>query len=347
MSRCMLFAVALIAAPAFAQPFAPDRAAPPSPEMPPAQLLAQFHHDQINLLALRTDARSLLSAALMAQTDADDLSRPKALQTPALVARAQKFNPDNTLTWWVSAALECAGKTRPCPSDATLQQLEKVDASNAATWLWLLARAQQSADAPTARAALTSAAQSARFDDYFGTLVSMLDEASAILPVSQTILRASDQLDAGPAGFRLTYAAGLAANLPRPYREALASACADTASDAALAADCIAVAQKLADCGSLAARGFGLRLLLQLNPHGVANDAVVARARSLAWRNLQIGTLAARLTGDARITGVYLHALALRGSEIDAVDAVLQLAGVALEPPAAWQVPAAESTPAQ
>ena len=79
MPRCILFAFALIAAPAFAQPLAPDAGnPPPSPEMPPAQLLAQFHHDEINLLALRGDAHSLLAAALMAQGDAGDPARPKA-----------------------------------------------------------------------------------------------------------------------------------------------------------------------------------------------------------------------------------------------------------------------------
>lgn len=339
MPRCILFLLALIAAPAFAQPFAPDKTAAPSPEMAPAQLLAQFHHDEINLLALRADAHALLSAALMAQPDAGNPARPHALQSPALLARAQKFDADNSLTWWVSAALECGGKTKPCPDEATLQQLEKTDPGNAATWLWSLARAQQVGDATTARAALTSAAQATRFDDYFGALVAMLDDASGILPVSETILRASGQLDAGPAGFKLTYAAGIAASLPHPYREALTTACANEANDAALAADCIAVAQKIVDCGTLTARGFGLRLLLQLTPAGAARDAVTTRARSLAWRTQRIGELAARVTGDARITGVYLHALSLRGSEIDAVDAVLQRAGVALEPPADWQPP--------
>lgn len=314
--------------------------------MTPTQVLAQFHHDEINLLALRTDAPSLLSAALMAQADADDASRPKALKTAALLARAQKFDPDTTLTWWVSVALECRDSTSPCPSDASLQQLQKADATNVATWLWSLARAQATGNTATARAALTSAAQAARFEDYFGTLISTINEAAGILPVSDAILRASDQLDAGPAGFKLTYAAGLAASLPHPYREALASACANAGSDAVLAADCIAVAQKMTESGSLAARSFGLRLLLQLTPAGAANEAVVARVRSLAWRNQQIGILAPRLTGDARVTAVYLQALALRGNEIDAVDAVLQLAGVALEPPIDWKAPPSEA-PAQ
>ena len=179
MPRYLFLVFALLAAPAFAQPLAPDAGtAPLSPEMPAAQVLAQFHHDEINLLALRGDAHSLLAAALMAQGDADDPARPKVLQTPALLARAQKADDADALVWWVSAALECHGKGNPCPDEKTLAQLQKADPANAATWLWALRPAQKPGSAATARAALTSAASAARYDDYFGALTSVLYESS-------------------------------------------------------------------------------------------------------------------------------------------------------------------------
>lgn len=344
MPRSMLFAIALIAAPAFAQPFAPDAGkAPPSPEMPPAQVLAQFHHDEINLLALRGDAHSLLAAALMAQADAGDPSRPRVLQTPALLARAQKAADADALVWWVTAAHDCGGKSKNCPHEDTLAQLEKADPANAAMWLWALHRGQQTGAKATARAALTSAAQAARFDDYFGSLTMALYQAAGILPVEENILRASNQPGVSPAGFKLTYAASVAIAVPHPYLDALDVACKGAAADAGLAQDCVAVAQKLADSGGLFARGFGLRLLQQLIPDGAAHDAAAARARTLAWRMQRIGELGARLADDGRVTGIYTQTLSASGRESDAVDAVLHSQGVALEPPADWQPPAAES----
>ncbi len=338
MPRSIFLAVALIAAPAFAQPLAPDAGNPtPSPEMPSAQVLAQFHHDEINLLALRADAHSLLAAALMGQGDADDPARPAVLKTPALLARAQKADDADALVWWVSAALDCRGRTKACPREETLTQLEKADPANAGTWLWALSRAQKAGDDATARAALTSAAQSARFDDYFGALTALVYRGTAILPVEEAILRASNQPGVSAAGFRLTYAAGVAIGLPQAYRDALSAACANASADSGLAADCIAVAQKMADCGSLAARGFGMRLLLALNPTGATHDSVATLARALAWRTQRIGALADHLADDSRVTSIYATELAASGREIDAVDAVLRSQGVPLEPPVGWQ----------
>jgi len=343
MSRCILLLIALFAAPAFAQPFAPD-AAPASPEMPPAQLLAQFHHDEINLLALRGDAHSLLAAALMAQTDADDPARPKALQTPALLARAQKADDADALVWWVSAALDCRGKAETCPREETLAQLEKADPANAGAWLWALSRAQNSGDKATASAALTSAAQAAHFDDYFGTLTSVLYQAAGILPVEENILRASNQPGVSSSGFKLTYAASIAAAVAMRPLPALENACESASSDADLAAECVAVAQKMADSGSLFARSAGAQVLMKLAPAGAAHDTAVAQARTLAWRMQHIRELGVRLANDSRVTGVYTQALRASGREIDAVDAVLRLQGIVLEPPADRQPPAPNAT---
>jgi hypothetical protein len=344
MSRCLFFAFALIAAPAFAQPLAPDAGnPPPSPVMPPAQVLAQFHHDEINLLALRGDAHSLLAAALMATVDADDPARPKVLKTPALLARAQKADDADALVWWVSAALECRGKAKACPSEETLAQLQKADPANAATWMWALRPAQKPGSAATARAALTSAASAARYDDYFGTLTSILYESAGILPIQESVLRASNQPGVSASGFKLTYAAGIAVALPLPYLATLAKTCQNSASDAGLAQDCIAIMQKMADSGSLSARNIGASQLMRLIPSGSAHDAAAAQARTLAWRMQNMGSVADRLANDSRVTGLYTQTLRASGREIDAVDAVLRSQGVALEPPADWQPPAANA----
>jgi hypothetical protein len=343
MARCILFLLALFALPAFAQLLAPDATPTPlSPEMTPEQRLAQFRHDEINLLALRGDAPSLLAAALMAVPDASEKSRPTPLKMPALLARAQKIGVDDPLVWWVTAALDCHAGAKECPQTETLQNLERTDAQNAAMWALALAHAQQAKDDVTARAALTSAAQATLYDDHFGALIAALDEAAGTLPVSEDILRASGQGGVSTEGYKLTYAASIAATLPQPGLRAVVEACKGAVSDSALAADCVAVAQKIADCGSLITRSFGVKLLLETLPAGGAQDSARARGRSLAWQTQRIGELGGRLADDARLTRVYLDTLHANGKEIDAVQAVLRNQGVAVEPPGNWQAPALE-----
>jgi len=339
MRRCILFLLVLMVSPLCAQPLAPQAETAAGPQLTPEQLLAQFHHDEINLLALRADAAPLLSAALMATPDTDDKSRPAALKTPALLVRAQKFGAEDPLVWWVTAGVQCHGAKQACPDTETLQQLEKTDAQNAAVWAIALAHAQQAKDDVTARAALTSAAQAAHYDDHFGALIAMVNAAADILPVSEDILRASGQGSVSAEGFKLTYAAGVAASLPQPGLRALVETCKGAANDATLAADCVAVAQKIAACGSLITRGYGISLLAELAPSGTQRDGANARARTQAWLTQRIGELGERLATDTRLTRVYRDALARRGQEIDAVQAVLSNQGVALEPPADWKAP--------
>jgi hypothetical protein len=371
MRHCILCLLVLIAPPLSAQPLAPQAAppaqteptpaqddaapapgaaqqaepAPPSapaalsPELTPEQQLTQFRRDQINLLALRADGHVLLAAALMALPDGTDKSRPAALKTPALLARAQKYGADDPLVWWATAGIECHAPTAACPASETLQQLEKTDAQNAAVWALALAHAQQAKEETTARAALTSAAQATQYDDHFGALVAALNAAADVLPVSEEILRASGQGGVSTAGYKLTFAAGVAASLPQPGLRAVVETCKDPSGDAALAADCVAVAQKIADCGSLITRSYGIKLLTGLLPAGGQQDSARARSRVLAWQMQRISELGGRLADDSRITRVYLDALAQRGQEIDAVQAVLRNQGVASEPPADWRAP--------
>jgi hypothetical protein len=336
----LVFVFGLAAATAFAQPAAPaSDTAPLSPEMTPEQRLTQFRHDQINLLALRADAHSLLAAALMATPDAADKSRPAALKSPALVARAQKAGTDDAVVWWATAEMECHATPRTCPATETLQQLEKADAQNAAMWSLAFAHAQQANDDATARAALTSAAQAAQYDDHFGALIVLLNDAADILPIDEEILRASGQSGVSIAGYKLTSAAGLAASLPQPGLRAIVDVCHGNANDSGIAADCVAIAEKIADSGSLITRAHGVKLLTDLLPAGAQQDTVKSRIRTLAWQTQRISELGGRLADDARLTRVYLEALRQRGQEIDAVQAVLRNQGVALEPPADWKAP--------
>jgi hypothetical protein len=377
MSRCILFLIALLALPAFAQtadPAAaaappasdvapasevapadqaqpapetapapvPEAAAPIAPEMTLEQKLTQFRRDQINLLALRGDAGSLIAAALMAGADSDDKRRPVALKSAALLKRAQTIAPDNVLVWWVTASADCSAATKTCPHPETLQKLEAVDGDNAAVWALSLWRAQQGNDAPAARAALASAAQAAKYNDYFGAVIDDLYEAAGILPISADLLNATRQ-NVSASGFRLISAAGTAAAMVQTEGAAIRAACKTVdASDAALLADCVAVAQKMELSGSINSQNNGLSLKMALLPPGPERDAARSRQRALAWQTLRISDLGDRLAADPAVSRVYTQALNESGNESAAVLAVLRSQGVTLEPPADWQLPQAD-----
>ncbi len=338
MSRFLFLLAALLATPAHAQLLPPATTAPLTPEMTPEQLLTQYRHDEINLLALRADPHSLLAAALMARADAHDKTRPVALQPPALLKRAQDAGPNDVLVWWVTAGVECRNTNKACPEPETLQKLESADAENAGVWALALWRAQQAKDNVTARAALTSAAQAKRYNDRFGGILAAIYDAESILPMNTELLNATGQ-SVSVDGYRLITAAGIAASLVQPAGAAIIATCRKAPADAAENADCVAVAKKMEAAGSLGAQRLGVNLLQSLLPPGPEQDAVLAHARSLAWQTQQIESLADRLANDTRVTRAYMQALTDSGDETAAVYAVLRSQGVALEPTADWQAP--------
>lgn len=335
----LLFAALPFAA--LAQPYLPDAdpttQQPAKPQLTPEQQLTQYRHDQINLLALRADPPSLLAAALLAEPDANDKTRPDVLKTPKLLARAQRFGADSALVWWVTAAMECKAKLKDCPNTDTLQKLEQLDAQNGAVWALALWRAQQAGDDITANATLTSAAQAKRYDDYFGTIILKIYQAQGILPMSSELLNATGQY-ASVDGYRLTTAATIAAALNQPENAAVMKACKHVDSaDATPLEACIRVARTMAAAGSMFTRQIGLALLESLLPDGPDHDAAAAQAREHAWRSEQISRVAGRLADDTRVTRTYLQALQASAKEIEAIDAVLRTQGVALKPPGDWQ----------
>lgn len=339
MLRYLCLIAALLPSTAPAQPFLPGKhpAAATAPQLSPQQQLTQYRHDQINLLALRADPPSLLAAALLARSDANDKSRPDVLKTPALLKRAQRFGEDSVLVWWTTAVLECSDKQGPCPAPATLQKLEQLDAQNAAVWALSLWRADQDGDEVTARAALTSAAQAKRYRDYFGSLILAIYHGEGVLPMRSQLLQATGQ-NASVDGYRLITAAGIAAGLIAPETAAIQAICkAVDGEDTSRIQDCLSLAKSMAASGSMSTEQAGIALLESLTPPDAQRDGVRLLARRHAWRRAQINRLGDRLATDTRVTRLYLQALQAGGAETDAVDAVLRGQRVALKPPSGWQ----------
>ncbi len=334
-------------------PAAADNATPevspllpaPAPEMTPTQRLTQFRHDQINLLALRGDPGSLLAASLMASADAGDKARPNALQSPALLKRAQNNGAESALVWWVTAAFDCHATPNDCPHPETLQKLESIEADNAAVWTLSLWHAQKRKDAAAARAALASAAQAKNYNDHFGTLIDTIYEALGVLPIGPEVLNATGQ-NVSADGYRLISAAGTAAGVALPGYFAISDACKGAdANDAALIADCLAVAKKMELSGSINSQNAGLGLKMVLEPAGPEQDATRARQRVLSWQILRISDLGDRLAADPALSHLYTQALNESGDESAGVLAVLRSQGVALEPPPGWKSPQVTAPP--
>ncbi len=280
----------------------------PAPEMTPAQRLTQFRHDQINLLALRGDSGSLLAAALLASADAGDKARPNALQSPALLKRAQNNGAESALVWWVTAAFDCHATPSACPHPETLQKLEGIEADNAAVWTLSLWRAQKGKDAAAARAALASAAQAKNYNDHFGTLIDTIYEALGVLPIGPEVLNATGQ-SVSADGYRLISAAGTAAGVALPGYLAISDACKGAdGNDAGLIADCLAVAKKMELSGSINSQNAGLGLKMALEPAGPEQDATRARQRVLSWQILRISDLGDRLAADPALSHLYTQA---------------------------------------
>ena len=349
MSRFILFClIATLSSASFAQPLLPTEQRPSDAaptETSPEQRMTQFRRDQITLLALHGDTPSLLSAALLAQPDAKDPKRPTPLKTPALLAHAQRTGPDDVAVWWMAASIECRDNPKDCPQVETLQKLEALDAQNAAVWAFSLMRAQNTGDQPGARAALTSAAQSQRYDDYFGKTMAMLEDAEHILPVGDEVIRASGQLNASVEGFQLVNAAGVAVRAMPPLSAAIATACRDAVAPSDLNSDCVAIAKKMAASGSLGAKNTGLNLLIALLPAGSDQNGARDQLRSLTWQTMRIGELAERLADDQGVTRIYAQALHESSTEAAAVFAVLRSQGASMEPPADWRAPEPDAPP--
>ncbi len=353
MPRCIHFRFApllvlLAVMPAFAQPLLPQEQRKPdaatAQDKTPEQIMLQFRRDQINLLALQGKPPSLISAALLAQSDAKDPKRPDALKTPGLIAHAQRSGPDDPLVWWVTAELECKETPKDCPKTETLQKIESLDAQNAAVWAMALMRAQNAGDTTTARAALTSAAQSQRYEDYFGRTMAILDDAEHVMPIGDEIIRASGQLNASVEGFQLVNAAGIAVRAVPPIAQAITDTC-NAAAGSDREADCIAVARKMTLGGSMGAKDSGLKILIALLPSGPEQNAARDQQRALMWQTVRIGELAETLADDQRVTRLYTQALHENGSEIDAVFAVLRAQGASLQPAPDWHPPQADVPP--
>jgi hypothetical protein len=325
--------------------------APPAPAVPPAaaaatgadaeqQRFEQFRRDLVNLLALRADPDLLVAAAELAYPDSADKTRPAALKSPALLARAQKFGASNALVWWVTTFIGCGpAAASDCVAGAAAK-LQEAAPDNAAAWMPSLHAAK---DPGQARGLLASMAQAQRFDDYWSAGVSAVYAALQILPVPQEVLGHGLNSAAARINLATSVGGGFLPNYAR-LGELCAPADESATADEALVGDCLAVARLLEKGGTFRSQAIGFGIEDRLLPAGTARDVLQARQRGAAWQKSKFLELSARFPHDAALAQAYADLLREQPSELATVLALLRSQHVPSDPPPGWQ-PATPTDP--
>jgi len=251
-----------------------------------------------------------------------DASTTSAVPDTALADLAAA-NPDNAFVQWV-AATQAEGNAEAVAS------LQRLQPDNGAAWTLALKSASESTEA------LHRAAQATRFDDGSGERIKLLYAAFARhpMPAGQQApwLEHADIAQSGDATKIGAFASAMAlamSNMQVAPMSKAWQACraVDAAKDAAIAADCVAVARlMLHSQDSLVAAMFGGGMLRTL---GALEGADREYARQLAWWQTSGAALQDKF-------GDYVDGYLVTGSEIEAVRRLMATVGK-LDPPADWQ----------
>jgi hypothetical protein len=303
----------------------------------------------VDALAASATPRNLLAAVLLSRPEASD-GDPDAIGTTdftvALPEHAvgwfhsarDAVPADPLVAWW--EATGCIAANLQCDrADATTRLLQ-VDADNAAVQLLALHAADSAGDVVAARTHLRLAAQAGRFEPYGLPLLQLiLDEQSAValppLPVEVGEALGPAYGFAGPLtseDFHAVEAMGQWAALPM---QPLARLCgAGAGIEPGLRQDCVAVLEQMAGNPDMALYpSLALDLLVRLTADDPAGDFWRERLRGYSW--LYEHVLALLGTGSGLSPSEQARLWAQAG-ELGAWRTLLDLNGIAAEPPADW-----------
>ncbi len=307
----------------------PDAVAAPAPATE-EQVFTQFRHDLINLLVLRADARLLAAAAQIAAPDAENPTRLAATKTPALLKRALKFGPKDPLVLWVAASNACVSEPG-CADPAAAKTLQAVAPDNAAAWMLAF---PADGNAEKSRAIVARMAQAQHFDDYWAADVVALFHALETLPVPDEVARRG----VNPSAARINFATSTASTILPKGVARIGKFCAGAdAKDAALVADCLALARKFEIGGTFISQSAGFAIENALLAPGVDRDVMQTRKRAASWQKEKFLQLSDRFAGDAELAQSYVRLLASQGNELATVSALLRERNIPSDPPPDWQ----------
>ena len=305
-----------------------------------------YMRDLGDALGRSDDADALLTAALIDGFGVDGLYGAATTQGfGTLLARAEQAAPHDPLVWWV-AATQCRGEANTCAAAQreARGKLLLVDADNAVAWLLECAAMQESGDHAAAAHAFAKAAAATRYDDHMIASVKMLAAQLAAHPVPDAVRHSAEGgAVVSPDAFASTMAWAIASAFVMPSIGVPFSVCTPNkkpVQNAATVRQCLDLARTMQHANTLMAMSVGLRIEQRLLAGTRQVADVDRRERKHHWMIEQMSALAPLMSGDSVEARRYRSVLHASNSERAALEAMMKVQGIPLDPPANWQEPA-------
>lgn len=349
-SACALAILCSALALASAQAQAPyarfDAATEPQAEAAPGDAVAGawqgWSQRSAAALVATGQPRELAFAALLRGLGEQDAPSPDE-ETPSR-AVSPATSPATEVAAWRQAAADRAGDD--VLAHALLAATGDAQTRVRAAQRWLGAEPQNLAPllarGGSIDALLADARTASGFDLHMLDQLRWMQAALLRTPVTAAERTAfADGEDFVPDEHAAVTAAALWNAVALPDPEPLLRACAASATrDPARLRDCRHVAGVMANrSDTMVGRLIGLGLQAQLAASPAERAAAQFQERRLHWQNLEWGRASAALPRDGAGQFARLLADATIRTESELVERALQDAGVALDPPAGWQVP--------
>jgi hypothetical protein len=311
---------------AISQPAAALATTAPGMKSSPADKYQVWRNEAVRVLAARSDANSVATAAALSFTSsfAAPAAAPPALQ---LIARASDLAPENAAIGWLHLQL-CA--TAPsCDSRDAAFVLRWVDPENAAAWLSQLSTAHRDKDTIEVERVLADMARATRFDLYYNQImVMMFDALSGARRELPSGVVASDTA-------KLATLAGVATAEIIPAFSPLIDSCREAAPKSERREDCLKLAKVMQKGDTVIVQMVGFGIERRLIPADSKEAKSLAeRKHLLEWRLSAASKLDSSIlpwTQSSR-THTRLAEMRLRAREEDVCIALLREHKMALEP---------------
>lgn len=264
----------------------------------------------------------------------------------AMLRSAAEAAPDDALVQWLWANANpddsgCSA-SHPCPNRA--EAIARLQPGNGSAWLPLFNASWKAKDIPAAESALRQMSLANRYEEQIGLeLIAWMDVFRRHpMPISAMDQNGPDALlDDQSRSF--SFSMSLAAAFAIPAYQPLVDACNHEKHPDASASrfhDCAQLGRvMLRHSTSLIGRMISLPLL---RLSGQATAADIANARVFDWQYDHTQALAANENADLKAT---IADWLATGDESVVLERQLQRAGIALTPPAAWQVHGRDGKP--
>ena len=291
-----------------------------------------FQHDLVTLLALRSHARPLLGAALLARTRSDDGG---PLGFHRLITRAAAAPDAGPAEQWVRLS-DCDASADHCPNPRALKALMQQAPDNAAVWMLRMGQALGQGNASAAWDAIEQAAKARHYDDYTGRSLQALANAVALLPPPPDTLAGPGDHATRVAALQVAITFGIGAAQPMPGFRLVAAHCRPQAVHGRAQRHrlCLQLADVLVWGSSPLARSLGLHLRTTLSTDPAQRAQARADMRDLAWQVRQFALLQARARSDIRVAHRLLMLARQGGTEMAQILAALRAFGIPQHAPA-------------